>query len=61
MRPQFHLFVLKSIIARCEKSDDGRILTVADLVKFFDKERLSGAVVAVSEAVDRKALGCGGR
>ena len=56
MRPQFHLFVLKSIVARCEMSDDGRILTVADLVKFFDKERLSGAVVAVSESVDRKAL-----
>ena len=29
---------------------------MADLVKFFDKERLSGAVVAVSESVDRKAL-----
>ena len=56
MRPQFHLFVLKSIVAHCETSEDGRILTVADLVKFFDKERLSGAVVTVSDAVDKKAL-----
>ena len=56
MRPKFHLFVLKSIVAQCETSEDGPILTVADLVKFFDKERLSGAVVTVSDAVDKKAL-----
>ena len=55
MRTQFHLFVLNSIIARCKQSDDGRILT-ADLVKFFDKELLSGAVVSLREDVDQKAL-----
>ena len=26
-----------NVIARCEQSDDGRILTVTDLAKFFDR------------------------
>ena len=35
MRPQFHLFVVKSIMAKVVK-DEGEIFTVTDLQKFYD-------------------------
>ena len=56
MMTQFQLFVTKSIMASCEELSEGRIFTVADLVKFFDKERLSDAVLSLHRSVDPKAL-----
>ena len=56
MRTMFHLFVFKSIMANCENSTNGKIFTVADLIKFFDKERLIDAVLSLRGSVDAKAL-----
>ena len=50
MRSQDHLFVLISDLQMKEKSDDGNILTVEDLQKFFDKENLIDTMVSLSEA-----------
>ena len=40
MRTNFHMFVIKSVIGIKEKSDDGGIITVANIEKFFNKESL---------------------
>ena len=47
MRPSFHLFVLKSVIGA---RDQGVIITVADIEKFFDKESLVDCILSLSEA-----------
>ena len=55
MRTNFHLFVLKSVIGIKEKSDQGVIITVADIKQFFDKESLVDCMVTLSEAqIDQK-------
>ena len=55
MRSQFHLFVLKSIIKIKENSDEGNILTVGDIEKFFDKEGLIDTMLSLEKAkIDHK-------
>ena len=57
MRPQFHLFVIKSLMALREKKDQGAIFSVVDIVKFFDKESLSDATFTLyNNHVDPKAV-----
>ena len=50
MRTNFHLFVLKSMIGIKENSEEGTIITVADIEKFFDKESLVDCMVTLNEA-----------
>ena len=55
MRTNFHLFVLKSMIGIKENSEEGTIITVADIEKFFDKESLIDCMVSLNEAnIDHK-------
>ena len=56
MRPQFHLFVIKSTMALAMENKEGRIFTLTDIVKFYDKEMLNDAILAVHGTVDKKAL-----
>ena len=52
-RTQFHLFVIKSLIAlRIQPGgrEAGSILTVADIMKFFDKQSLVDAMEALHKA-----------
>jgi hypothetical protein len=55
MRPQFHLFVVKSIMAKSVK-DQGNIFTLTDFQKFFDKEMLNDVILSLHGDVDKKAL-----
>ena len=50
MRTVFHLFVLKSNIALKVSSGHGVILTLLDLIKFFDKQSLIDACDALHQA-----------
>ena len=56
MRPQFHLYVIKSTMAVASQSKEGRIFTLTDLVKFYDKEMLNDVILSLHGSVDRKAL-----
>ena len=56
MRPQFHLFVIKSAMALALENKEGRIFTLTDIVKFYDKEMLNDAILATHGSVNRKAL-----
>ena len=56
MRPQFHLFVVKSAMALALENKEGRIFTLTDIVKFYDKEMLNDAILATHGTVNRKAL-----
>ena len=52
-RTQFHLFVLKSLIAMKVQPggrEAGSILTVADIMKFFDKQSLVVAMDTLHKA-----------
>ena len=55
MRTVFHLFVVKSNIAVKTRSGQGVILTLLDLIKFFDKQSLVDACDSLHRAkVDSK-------
>ena len=56
MRPQFHLFVIKSAMALALENKEGRIFTLTDIVKFYDKEMLNDAILATHGSVNKKAL-----
>ena len=56
MRPQFHLFVIKSTMALAMENKEGRIFTITDIVKFYDKEMLNDTILAVHGFFDKKAL-----
>ena len=56
MRSQFHLFVIKSTMALAIENKEGRIFTLTDIVKFYDKEMLNDAILATHNSVDKKAL-----
>ena len=47
---QFHLFVVKRIIAMKEMFKEGVILYTADIQKFFDKEMLFDCMDTLAEA-----------
>ena len=48
MRPQFHLFTVKSLMSQRK----GIIFTFTDVVKFFDKESLADACLSLHDIVD---------
>ena len=50
MRTQFHLFVVKSVMAVRENRDEGAILTLIDIQKFFDKQNLVDAMDSLFES-----------
>ena len=56
MRRQFHLFVIKSTMALAMENKERRIFTLTDIVKFYDKEMINDAILAVHGSVDEKAL-----
>ena len=56
MRPQFHLFVIKSTMAMALVNKEGRIFTITDLVKFYDKEMLNAVILSLHGTVERKSL-----
>ena len=46
---------MKSVIKIREKSDDGNILTVGDIQKFFDIENLVDIIISLNKAkIDQK-------
>ena len=50
-RTQFHLFVIKSLIAlRLQPGGRGLVLTILDIIKFFDKQSLVDAMDALYQA-----------
>ena len=56
MRVQFHIFVVKSVMAMVEEKKTGGIIYTADIQKFFDKEVLVDCMDFLAEArVDKKA------
>ena len=50
MRTEFHLFVIKSLIAMKKLKKEGLILTTRDIQKFFDKESLVDTCVTLARA-----------
>ena len=54
-RTQFHLFVLRSLIALRLEAGEGCILTAVDIMKFFDKQNIIDARHSLFKAkVDKK-------
>ena len=49
-RTQFHIFVIKSLIALRLLGGVGILLTLLDIVKFFDKQSLVDAMDALCQA-----------
>jgi hypothetical protein len=49
-RTQFHLFVVKSLIALRKAEGEGCILTLVDIRKFFDKQSLIDAMNTLAKA-----------
>ena len=55
MRVQFHIYVVKSVMAMVEEKKTGEIIYTADIKKFFDKEVLVDCMDVIAKAqVDPK-------
>ena len=55
-RTQFHLFVVRSLIALQREEAEGCIITAVDINKFFDKQSLSDAMHILHKATVNKTM-----
>ena len=55
-RTQFHLFVVRSLIALRKEEGEGCIMTAVDIKKFFDKQSLADAMQTLHRANVKKSL-----
>ena len=62
MRTEFHLFVIRSLIALKMMLKEGLILSMRDIQKYFDKESLVDTCVTLARAkLSTKRFAPGGR